>query len=166
MIVANSAATAISAKTSAGDSVDKVNLLGMSATRLNEFVQSLGEKPFRAKQLMKWMHHYGVDDVSAMTDLSKSLRQTLSTVAEIRPPKIVTQQDSRDGTRKWVLEVSGGSCIETVYIPEKGRGTLCVSSQVGCSLDCSFCSTGKQGFQRDLTAAEIVGQLWLADCVR
>ena len=162
MIVANSAATAISAKTSAGDSVDKVNLLGMSATRLNEFVQSLGEKPFRAKQLMKWMHHYGVDDVSAMTDLSKSLRQTLSTVAEIRPPKIVTQQDSRDGTRKWVLEVSGGSCIETVYIPEKGRGTLCVSSQVGCSLDCSFCSTGKQGFQRDLTAAEIVGQLWLA----
>ncbi len=140
----------------------KINLLGMSAPRLREFFESLGEKPFRAVQLMKWIHHNGVGDFELMTDLSKPLRKKLGEVAEIRAPKIVSQGDSTDGTRKWVLEVSAGNCIETVYIPEEGRGTLCVSSQVGCSVDCSFCSTGKQGFMRDLDASEIIGQLWLA----
>ena len=140
----------------------KVNLLGMTQARLIDYMQSLGEKPFRAKQLMKWIHHCGVDDFAVMTDLSKALREKLNRVAEIRPPEIVSQEDSVDGTRKWVMRVHNGACIETVYIPEKGRGTLCVSSQVGCSLDCSFCSTGKQGFQNDLTAAEIIGQVWLA----
>lgn len=145
-----------------GTASGKVNLLGMTQARLVDYMQSLGEKPFRARQLMKWIHHCGVDDFAMMTDLSKALRQKLASCAEIRPPEIVSQQDSKDGTRKWVLRVTSGSCIETVYIPEKGRGTLCVSSQVGCSLDCSFCSTGKQGFQRDLTEAEIIGQVWLA----
>lgn len=140
----------------------KINLLGMTESRLRDYVLSLGEKPFRAKQLLKWIHQCGVDDFSLMTDLSKVFRARLIAEAEIRPPEIVSQEDSKDGTRKWVLKVSGGSCVETVYIPEKGRGTLCVSSQVGCSLDCPFCSTGKQGFQRDLTAAEIIGQVWLA----
>jgi 23S rRNA (adenine2503-C2)-methyltransferase len=111
---------------------------------------------------MKWMHQLGVDDFSQMTDLSKALRSKLAGCAEIRASHIVSQSDSVDGTRKWVLQVDGGSCVEAVYIPEPGRGTLCVSSQVGCSLDCSFCSTGKQGFMRDLSAAEIIGQLWLA----
>jgi 23S rRNA (adenine2503-C2)-methyltransferase len=140
----------------------KTNLLGMPESRMRDYVVSLGEKPFRAKQLLKWIHQCGVDDFSKMTDLSKVFRARLMAEAEIRPPEIVSQEDSKDGTRKWVLRVSSGSCVETVYIPEKGRGTLCVSSQVGCSLDCSFCSTGKQGFQRDLTAAEIIGQVWLA----
>ncbi|MBT8149204.1 MAG: 23S rRNA (adenine(2503)-C(2))-methyltransferase RlmN [Pseudomonadales bacterium] len=140
----------------------KVNLLGLTEAGLRDYMQSLGEKPFRARQIMKWVHHLGVSDFNAMTDLSKNLRQALSGQAEIVAPQIVSQLDSVDGTRKWVLRVSGGSCIETVYIPEPGRGTLCVSSQVGCSLDCSFCATGKQGFMRDLTAAEIIGQLWLA----
>lgn len=141
---------------------DRVNLLGYSEARLRDFFVSLGEKPFRAKQLLKWIHQAGVSDFAAMTDLSLALREKLSTIAEIRAPEIVSQRDSKDGTRKWVLSVSGGSCIETVYIPETDRGTLCVSSQVGCSLDCSFCATGKQGFMRDLSAAEIIGQLWLA----
>jgi len=141
---------------------DKVNLLGLTETRLCDFVESLGEKPFRARQIMKWIHQLGVDDFSQMTDLSKTLRAKLAARAEIRATEVVSQSDSVDGTRKWVLRVDGGSCVEAVYIPEPGRGTLCVSSQVGCSLDCSFCSTGKQGFMRDLSAAEIIGQLWLA----
>lgn len=141
---------------------EKVNLLGLSREKLEEFCVSLGEKPFRAQQLMKWIHQNGVDDFDAMTNISKNLRARLQECAEIRPPEIVTQQDSADGTRKWAIRVSGGSVVETVYIPDNGRATLCVSSQVGCSLDCSFCSTGKQGFQRDLTAAEIIGQVWLA----
>lgn len=141
---------------------EKINLLGMSEQALVDYVQSLGEKPFRARQLMKWIHRSGVDCFDEMTDLSKAFRQTLHERAEVRAPDIVSQEDSGDGTRKWVMRVASGSCIETVYIPEKGRGTLCVSSQVGCSLDCDFCSTGKQGFQRDLTAAEIIGQVWLA----
>ncbi len=140
----------------------KVNLLGLSRVRMEEFLVGLGEKRFRAQQLLKWIHHRGVDDFEAMTDIGKGLRARLTEVAEIRPPEIVTQLDSTDGTRKWALRVEGGSLVETVFIPDNGRGTLCVSSQVGCSLDCSFCSTGKQGFQRDLTAAEIIGQVWLA----
>lgn len=140
----------------------RVNLLGLSRARMEEFLAGLGEKRFRAQQLLKWIHHRGVDDFEAMTDIGKGLRAKLAAVAEIRPPEIVTQRDSADGTRKWALRVDGGSLVETVFIPDNGRGTLCVSSQVGCSLDCSFCSTGKQGFQRDLSAAEIIGQVWLA----
>jgi 23S rRNA (adenine2503-C2)-methyltransferase len=142
--------------------VDKVNLLGLSPKKLEAFFASLGEKPFRARQVSQWIHQQGISDFAQMSNLSKSLRGKLEEVAEIRPPELLQQLDSTDGTRKWLIRVSGGSCVETVFIPEKKRGTLCVSSQVGCSLDCSFCATGKQGFQRDLTAAEIVGQLWLA----
>ncbi|MDH4040311.1 MAG: 23S rRNA (adenine(2503)-C(2))-methyltransferase RlmN, partial [Gammaproteobacteria bacterium] len=107
-------------------------------------------------------HHAGVTDIGEMTNLGKALREKLQAIAEVRPPEIVSQHDSSDGTRKWIIRVDGGGLIETVLIPEAGRATLCVSSQVGCSLDCSFCSTGKQGFQRDLSAAEIIGQVWLA----
>jgi 23S rRNA (adenine2503-C2)-methyltransferase len=145
-----------------GQAPAKTNLLGLSREKMAEFMVSLGEKPFRAQQLLKWIHHNGVDDFDAMTNISKSFRERLKACAEIRPPEIVTQLDSVDGTRKWAMRVSGGSLVETVLIPEGDRATLCVSSQVGCSLDCSFCSTGKQGFQRDLTAAEIIGQVWLA----
>jgi 23S rRNA (adenine2503-C2)-methyltransferase len=141
---------------------DKVNLLGLSKVKLEEFLVGIGEKPFRAQQILKWMHHAGVDDFDAMTNIGKSLRAKLQEVAEVRPPEIVSQQDSADGTRKWAIRVDGGNLVEAVLIPDGQRGTLCVSSQVGCSLDCSFCSTGKQGFQRDLTAAEIIGQVWLA----
>ncbi|WP_461483819.1 dual-specificity RNA methyltransferase RlmN [Porticoccus sp.] len=141
---------------------EKINLLGLSAEKLVEFFASLGEKPFRATQVLKWIHQLGVDDFEQMTNLSKALRERLKIVAEIRAPEVVSQHDSADGTRKWLIRVAGGSCIETVFIPEKDRGTLCVSSQVGCSLDCSFCATGKQGFNRDLTAAEIIGQVWIA----
>lgn len=142
--------------------IDKVNLLGLSLAKMEAFFAELGEKPFRARQVQQWIHQCGVDDFSQMSNLSKALRTKLQEVAEVRPPELLEQLESVDGTRKWLMRVSGGSCIETVFIPEKKRGTLCVSSQVGCSLDCSFCATGKQGFQRDLTVAEIVGQLWLA----
>ncbi len=143
-------------------SVEKVNLLGMSEQKLTAFFESLGEKRFRVKQVMQWMHQRGVIDFDAMSDLSKALRAKLADLAEINLPELVSEQTSEDGTRKWLVRVAGGSCIEMVYIPEGNRGTLCVSSQIGCSLDCSFCSTGKQGFNRDLSAAEIIGQLWIA----
>lgn len=130
---------------------------------MEAFFESIGEKRFRATQLMKWIHHYGVDDFDEMTNLSKALRARLKEIAEVRGPEVVYKDFSDDGTRKWVLKVDGGSCIETVLIPmDDKRRTLCVSSQVGCSLDCSFCSTGKQGFQRNLTPAEIIGQVWVA----
>ena len=146
-----------------GDSsAEKVNLLGMSEEKLSAFFEALGEKRFRVKQVMQWMHQRGVIDFDAMSDLSKVLRAKLATVAEINLPEMVSEQTSEDGTRKWLVRVSGGSCIEMVFIPEGKRGTLCVSSQIGCSLDCSFCSTGKQGFNRDLSAAEIIGQVWIA----
>ena len=141
---------------------EKTNLLGLSREKMEAFCLSLGEKPFRAQQLLKWIHHHGIDDFDAMTNISKSLRSRLIECAEIRPPEIVSQHDSVDGTRKWAIRIAGGGLVETVLIPDGDRGTLCVSSQVGCSLDCSFCSTGKQGFQRDLSAAEIIGQVWLA----
>jgi 23S rRNA (adenine2503-C2)-methyltransferase len=141
---------------------DKINLLGLSREKMADFCVSLGEKPFRAQQLLKWIHHNGVDDFDAMTNVSKVLRARLKECAQITPPEVVSQKDSADGTRKWAIKVSGGALVETVLIPDGDRATLCVSSQVGCSLDCSFCSTGKQGFQRDLTAAEIIGQMWLA----
>ena len=140
----------------------KVNLLGMTRAQLEAFFGDIGEKKFRAQQVMKWMHHQGVRDFQAMTNLGKGLRDRLESCAEITPPRIESQQDSADGTRKWAIKVDGGALVEAVLIPEGDRATLCVSSQVGCSLDCKFCSTGKQGFQRDLTAAEIIGQVWLA----
>lgn len=142
--------------------VDKVNLLGLSPAKLEAFFADLGEKRFRAQQVSQWIHQHGIDQFEQMSNLSRPLRIKLSEIAEIRPPELVQQLESIDGTRKWLIRVAGGSCVEAVFIPEKNRGTLCVSSQVGCSLDCSFCATGKQGFQRDLTAAEIIGQLWLA----
>lgn len=141
---------------------DKINLLGLSRIEMEEFFLSLGEKKFRAHQMLKWMHIHQEDDFEQMTDVGKKLREKLSAIAEIRAPEILQEEVSRDGTRKWVFTVDGGGAIETVFIPDGRRGTLCVSSQVGCSVDCSFCSTGKQGFQRDLTSAEIIGQVWLA----
>ena len=141
---------------------DRRNLLGLTRSQLETFFVDLGEKRFRAQQVMKWIHHRGVRDFDDMTDLSQALRDRLSQIAEVTPPRIAEQQDSQDGTRKWAIAVEGGSLVEAVLIPEGDRATLCVSSQVGCSLDCTFCSTGKQGFQRDLTAAEIIGQVWLA----
>jgi 23S rRNA (adenine2503-C2)-methyltransferase len=140
----------------------KVNLLGLPEAKLVAFFESLGEKKFRAVQVMKWIHQLGADNFDAMTNVSKDLRKKLNECAEIRPPEVVEQLDSVDGTRKFLIKVSGNNVVETVYIPEGDRGTLCVSSQVGCSLDCSFCATGKQGFNRDLTAAEIIGQVWIA----
>lgn len=144
------------------DSDDKVNLLGLSPSAMEAFFLSIGEKKFRATQVLKWIHQMGVDDFEQMTNVSKALREKLSRIAEIRPPEVIQQLDSEDGTRKFLIKVTGGSAVEAVLIPDGQRGTLCVSSQVGCSLDCSFCSTGKQGFNRDLTAAEIIGQVWLA----
>ncbi len=140
----------------------KVNLLGMTRAQLESFFTEIGEKKFRAQQVMKWIHHQGVRDFQEMTNLGKALRDRLSQMAEITPPIIDSQHDSADGTRKWAIKVEGGALVEAVLIPEGDRATLCVSSQVGCSLDCKFCSTGKQGFQRDLTSAEIIGQVWLA----
>ncbi len=140
----------------------RVNLLGLSLRQMEQFFLEIGEKKFRAQQVLKWIHHAGITDIGAMTNLGKALREKLQAIAEVRPPEIVSQHDSGDGTRKWAIRVDGGGLVETVLIPEAGRATLCVSSQVGCSLDCSFCSTGKQGFQRDLSAAEIIGQVWLA----
>jgi 23S rRNA (adenine2503-C2)-methyltransferase len=142
--------------------VEKTNLLGLPLPALEQFFLDIGEKKFRAVQVMKWMHHQGVTDFEEMTNLGKALREKLAGCAQIRPPEIVSQHDSNDGTRKWAIRVDGGGLVETVLIPDGNRATLCVSSQVGCSLDCSFCSTGKQGFMRDLSAAEIIGQVWLA----
>ncbi len=144
-------------------SPEKANLLGMSRSKLEEFFGSIGEKRFRATQVMQWIHQFGVTDFEQMTNVSKALRTKLAEVAEIRPPEVVYQDYSKDGTRKWVMRMPGGSSIETVFIPDGDRGTLCVSSQIGCTLDCSFCSTGKQGFNRNLSADEIIGQVWLAE---
>ena len=140
----------------------KVNLLGLPLAAMEQYFLELGEKKFRAQQVLKWIHHQGVTDFDQMSNLGKALREKLKACAEIRPPEIVSQHDSSDGTRKWAIRVECGGLVEAVLIPDGNRATLCVSSQVGCSLDCSFCSTGKQGFQRDLTAAEIIGQVWLA----
>lgn len=144
------------------DGSAKVNLLGLSEAKLIAFFATLGEPKFRAVQVLKWIHQLGADNFEDMTNVSKSLRAKLDAVAEIRPPEVVKQLDSVDGTRKFLIRVSGNNVVETVFIPDGDRGTLCVSSQVGCSLDCSFCATGKQGFNRDLTAAEIIGQVWIA----
>src|SRR5271168_3862685 len=142
---------------------DRVNLLGLPRQELEAFVaERLGAKPFRARQLMKWIYRRGAADFTAMTDLAQEFRARLSEVARIAVPEIVTEQVSSDGTRKWMLRMDEVQGIETVYIPEPARGTLCISSQVGCAMDCSFCSTAQQGFNRNLSVAEIVGQVWLA----
>ena len=140
----------------------KVNLLGLSQSKMEAFFLKIGEKKFRARQVLKWIHHHRVDNFDEMTNIGKSLRDRLKACAEIRGPKVHSSHFSKDGTCKWVVQIDSGSCVETVFIPENGRGTLCVSSQAGCSLDCSFCSTGKQGFNSDLTVAEIIGQVWIA----
>ena len=139
------------------------NLLDYDLDGLTEYFASIGEKPFRAKQVLRWMHHFGADNFDAMTDIAKSLREKLQVQAEIRVPEMITGQESDDGTRKWLLNVGASNGVETVFIPDDGRGTLCVSSQVGCALECTFCSTGRQGFNRNLTTAEIIGQLWWAN---
>jgi 23S rRNA (adenine2503-C2)-methyltransferase len=145
----------------------RTNLLGLTPAELEAFVVGLGEKPYRARQLLTWIYKRWVSDFAAMTDLGKELRVRLAEVAEIRAPEIVAEHASGDGTRKWLLRANGAGgreqAIETVFIPEVGRGTLCISSQVGCALDCAFCSTGAQGFNRNLDTAEIVGQVWLAN---
>jgi len=140
-----------------------VNLLGFDARRLQSYCAGLGEKPFRAKQLMRWIHHAGVDEFGAMTDMSKALRDALAREAVIAAPRVLRDTTAADGTRKWLLDVGTGNAIESVFIPEEKRGTLCISSQAGCALECSFCSTGRQGFNRNLTAEEIIGQLWIAN---
>lgn len=140
----------------------KTNLLGLTRAELEAFVAGMGEKPFRARQLLKWLYKRCVADFDQMTDLARSFRERLKEVAVVATPSIITTQVSADGTRKWLLEMDGTQGIETVFIPEPGRGTLCISSQVGCAMDCTFCSTAQQGFNRNLTVAEIIGQVWLA----
>ena len=139
-----------------------VNLLDFDAAGLAAFFAEQGEKPFRARQVLRWVHRFGQDDFLAMTDLARSLREKLMATALIVPPAIVSDRLADDGTRKFLFDVGGGNAIEAVFIPEDERGTLCISTQAGCALDCSFCSTGKQGFNRNLSVAEIIGQLWQA----
>ncbi|MDS4026185.1 MAG: 23S rRNA (adenine(2503)-C(2))-methyltransferase RlmN [Candidatus Contendobacter sp.] len=143
-------------------SAGKVNLLDLDRRDLEGFFSALGEKPFRATQIMKWIYHERVLDFAAMTNLSKALRERLAECAEIRPPEVVLDHASRDGSHKWLIRLDSGNSIEMVFIPESERGTLCVSSQIGCPLDCSFCATAQQGFNRNLTVAEIIGQVWQA----
>ena len=140
----------------------KPNLLGLSRDKMKALFFELGEKPFRAQQVMRWIHQRGVLDLNDMTDISKVLRGKLEQLVEIKAPNVVADYPSEDGSHKWVIEVASGSRVEMVFIPEGSRGTLCVSSQAGCSLDCGFCATGKQGWNSNLTVAEIAGQVWLA----
>ena len=140
---------------------EKVNLMNMTRPQMREFLASLGEKPFRADQLMKWIYHFGEDNFDNMTNINKVLREKLKSVAEIKAPEVAVEQRSSDGTIKWAMQV-GDQQVETVYIPEADRATLCVSSQVGCALACTFCSTAQQGFNRNLTVSEIIGQVWRA----
>ena len=140
-----------------------VNLLDFDAERLTGFFAEIGEKPFRARQVMRWIHQFGQSEFENMSDLSKGLRAKLESGAMVQAPSVMSDSTAADGTRKWLLSVGGANGIETVFIPETSRGTLCVSSQVGCALECAFCSTGRQGFNRNLSVAEIVGQLWWAN---
>ncbi len=140
----------------------KTNLFDLNYAALSAFLKAMGEPAFRAKQLFQWMHQRGVVDFNAMSDMSKRLRERLSETAELTLCTIDSEHIATDGTYKWVMRLSDGNCIESVYIPEDDRGTLCVSSQVGCVLNCSFCSTGQRGFSRNLTVAEIIGQVWIA----
>lgn len=141
----------------------RINLFDMDRQAMAAWFEEQGEKPFRAAQVLKWLYQQGVTNVDEMTNLGKALRVKLKNTSHIKLPEVVTEQESADGTRKWLLRVDDKNCIETVFIPEKERGTLCVSSQVGCALDCSFCSTGKQGFNRNLSTAEIIGQVLVAN---
>ena len=141
---------------------NKLNLLGLNRKELEKFFVSIDEKPFRAKQIIKWVHQRGVSDFSEMTDISKDLRTKLETVCVIEAPEVIYEKTSQDGTKKWVISVGNSDLIEMVLIPENNRATLCVSSQVGCAVDCSFCATGKQGFSRNLNLDEIIGQVWVA----
>jgi 23S rRNA (adenine2503-C2)-methyltransferase len=145
-----------------------VNLLDLNQPQLADYFNSIGEKPFRAKQLMRWMHHFGVLDLDQMTDIAKVLREKLRQEAEFKLPDVQLEQVSDDGTRKWLIGTNNlkdgtANSVETVFIPEDDRGTLCISSQVGCALECTFCSTGRQGFNRNLSVSEIIGQLWVAN---
>ncbi len=142
---------------------DKKNLLGMPPAVLEAHFIEMGQKPFHARQIMRWVYQRGITDFESMTDLSKSLRQGLVETAVLASPRVLSQHDSKDGTVKWLFESGFGQAVEAVFIPEPARGTLCISSQVGCALDCAFCATGAQGFNRNLTAAEIVGQVWHAN---
>ncbi len=139
------------------------NLLGLDMPALKAFFVDIGEKPFRAAQVMQWIHHYGVSDFDGMTNISRDLRARLKETAVVVGPEIVLDRVAEDGTRKWLLRLADGNCIEAVFIPEDERGTLCVSSQVGCILNCSFCSTARQGYSRNLTSAEIIAQVWVAN---
>ena len=140
-----------------------VNLLDFNLPQLTQYFESIGEKPFRAKQIMRWMHHFGVNDFEQMTDIAKVLREKLTRDTTITLPNVELEQISNDGTRKWLIGTGAGNSVETVFIPEDERGTLCISSQVGCALECTFCSTGRQGFNRNLSVSEIIGQLWIAN---
>ncbi|MEW5756042.1 MAG: 23S rRNA (adenine(2503)-C(2))-methyltransferase RlmN [Pseudomonadota bacterium] len=140
----------------------KINLLDLDRKAMEAFFVELGEKAFRASQVLQWIHQRGVADFNEMSNLSKALREKLAERCEIRVPRVLIEQKSKDGTRKWLLEIDHGNSVEMVFIPEDDRGTLCVSSQVGCALECSFCSTAKQGFNRNLSTAEIIGQIWIA----
>lgn len=139
-----------------------VNLMGLDHQALRQYFVDIGEKPFRATQVIKWIHGEGITDTDKMTNLSQALREKLKKTTIIKAPEIALDQLSKDGTRKWLLKLDCGNCVEAVYIPERERGTLCVSSQIGCSLNCTFCSTGAQGFNRDLSCAEIIGQVFVA----
>ncbi len=139
-----------------------VNLLDLDAAGLTVFFAAHGEEPFRARQVLRWLHRFGQADFAGMTDIARSLREKLGSLAMVVPPAVVADRIADDGTRKFLFDVGGGNAVEAVFIPEDERGTLCISTQAGCALDCSFCSTGKQGFNRNLTVAEIVGQLWQA----
>lgn len=143
------------------ESKKKINLMNLTRPQMREFFQELGEKPFRADQLVKWIYHFGEDNFDNMTNINKKLREKLKAVAEIKAPEVAIEQRSTDGTIKWAMQV-GDQQVETVYIPEADRATLCVSSQVGCALACTFCSTAQQGFNRNLTVSEIIGQVWRA----
>ncbi|WP_273430282.1 23S rRNA (adenine(2503)-C(2))-methyltransferase RlmN [Chitinibacter tainanensis] len=140
-----------------------LNLLNYDADQLAQLVVEMGEKPFRAKQLLKWVHQRGTADFDLMSDIAKAFRQKLAAQASVAPPSLMAEQVASDGVHKWLLDVGTGNGVETVFIPEDDRGTLCVSSQVGCALDCTFCSTARQGFNRNLSTAEIIGQLWWAN---
>ncbi len=142
---------------------DRIDLLGLDRPALVALCRDWGEKPFRAQQLMRWVHRRFESDFDAMSDLARGFRATLAERARIVAPTVISDHVAADGTRKWLLDVGQGNAVETVFIPEVSRGTLCVSTQAGCAVNCLFCSTGKQGFARNLTAAEIVGQLWLAN---
>jgi len=141
---------------------EPINLLGLDASALTQLVGQWGGKPFRARQLQKWVHQRGASDFELMTDLARDFRAQLSEACVVEAPKVLTQHRSADGTRKWLFDVGQGNAIESVFIPEDDRGTLCISSQAGCNVACTFCSTGHQGFNRNLTSAEIIGQLWWA----